>query len=121
MNKREFLSQLGLFAAGGGVALVGRDVFLERDADRRFALYNIMRELRKGMSRTEVDSIISRHDTPFIRKVAENEKVYLSVRLGGINMLYLTLEFANGMLTTAKFSGEDNPRDVRKDAPPNIE
>jgi hypothetical protein len=121
MTKREFLGHLGLVAVGGGLALVGRDIILERDADRRFALYNIMRELRKGMSRGEVDSIINRHDAPYIRKDTKDESIFLSVKLGGINMLYVALGFATGKLIKAKFGGEDNPWDVPKDAPPNIE
>ena len=121
MKKREFLGQIGLLAVGGGLALVGRDIILERDAERRFALYNIMRELRKGMLRAEVESIISRHDAPFIRHDIRDQSISLSVKLGGINMLYLALEFGTGMLSKARFGGEDNPWDVPKDAPSNIE
>ena len=121
MNKREFLGQLGLVAVGGGLSLVGRDVILDRDADRRFALYNIMRELRKGMSRAEVESVISRHDAPFIRKEKGADFISLSVMLGRINMLYLALEFTRELLSKAKFGGEDNPQDVPKDVPSNID
>lgn len=121
MNKREFLGQLGLLATGGVLALIGRDIILERDADRRFALYNIMRELRKGMSRAEVESVISRHDAPYIRKDTQAENLFLSVKMGGINVLFLDLEFTAGTLTTAKFRGEDNPWDVPEDVPPNIQ
>jgi len=120
-NKREFLGQLALMAVGGGLALVGRDILLQRDADRRFALYNIMRELRKGMSHAEVESVISRHEAPYIERRALDEAIQLSVKLGGINWLYLALEFNTDKLTQAHFGGEDNPWDVPKDAPPNIE
>ncbi len=121
MNKREFLSQLGLVAVGVGLALVCRDLILDRDADRRFALYNIMRELRRDMPRSEVESIISRHDAPYIRKHADDNSISLSVILGGINSLYLAAEFSGGKLVKARFGGEDNPWDVPKDAPPSIE
>ena len=121
MNKREFLGQLCLVGVGGGLALVGREIFLEKDADRRFALYNMMRELKKGMSRAEVESVINRHDAPYIRKHTEAESLKLSVMLGGINELYLALEFTAGKLIKARFGGEDNPWDVPKDAPSKIE
>ena len=45
MKKRGFLGQVGLMVIGGALALLGRDLIIDRDADRRFALYNIMREL----------------------------------------------------------------------------
>jgi len=121
VNKREFLGQLGLVALGVGGALALRDIILDRDADRRFALYNIRRELRKDMSRTEVESIIGRHDAPFIRKHMQDNSISLSVMLGGINSLYLAMEFSEGKLIKAYFGGEDNPQDVPGDAPPNIE
>ena len=121
MNKREFLAQLGLVAVGAGIGLVFRDVVLDRDADRRFALYNIMRELLQGMSRSDVDTIISRHDAPFIVHHAQDNSISLSVMLGGINSFYLAIEFSSGKLTKAHFGGEDNPRDVPKDAPANIQ
>ena len=120
MNKREFLGQLGLLVVGGALALIGTDIFLERDADRRFALYNIVRELRKGMSRAEVESVISRHDAPYIRKDTQADSFFLSVKLGGLDKLYLALEFDAGKLTTAKFGGEDNPWDLPEDVPPNL-
>jgi hypothetical protein len=80
-----------------------------------------MRELRKGMSRSEVESVISRHDAPYINKHIADQSIILSIKLGGIDMLYLSFEFGDGMLNKAKFSGEDNPRDVPKDVPSNIE
>lgn len=117
MSRRDFLGSLGLVAIGGALALAARDIFLERDADRRFALYNIMRELRRGMARAEVESIISRHDAPYIMKQMHDESLILSVKLGGMSMLYLSLEFEDEKLIKANFAGEDNPWDVPKDAP----
>ena len=73
------------------------------------------------MSRAEVETVISRHDAPFIRKDNGDQSLLLSVWLGGIDMLYLALGFEDGVLNKAQFGGEDNPKDVPKDAPPNIE
>ncbi|MGH9900519.1 MAG: hypothetical protein ACRD68_01630 [Pyrinomonadaceae bacterium] len=121
MNRREFLGELGLLAVGGGLGIVVRDFIFDRDADRRFALYNIMRELQKGMPAGEVETIIGRHDAPFIEKHRRDNSISLFVSMGAINALYLVMEFSGGRLQKARFSGEDNPWDVPKDAPPNVE
>jgi len=121
MDRRELLGQLGLIALGAGFGLVIREFIFDRDAERRFALYNIMRELRKDMTRKEVEEIINRHDAPFISKRIEADYISLTVSLGGINQLYLSMKFAEEKLVQARFGGEDHPDDVPKDAPSNIE
>ena len=120
MNKREFLGQLGLVAMGATLALVCGDLVFDRDADRRFALYNIMRQLKKGMSHYEVEVVINRHDAPFIEKISDENSISLYVWLGGVSVLYLTIVFSNGVLETARFAGEDNEWDAPNDAPQSI-
>lgn len=121
MKKKELIGQLGLVAVGVILSLAVVELVLEKDADRRFTLYNIRRELQKGLPRAEVEAVIARHDAPYIEKHRGDESVVLSVRLGGINMLYLRIDFAEEKLTRARFGGEDHRQDVPKDAPPNIE
>ncbi len=121
MNRRSFFSQLGLVALGVGYAWMFSEVFLNRHADRRFTLYNIVRELRKDMPRPEVEAIMSRHDAPFIRKHITGDQVNLSVSLGGRDYLFLIIDFVDGKLTKAYFIGEDNPWDIPTDAPAKIE
>jgi hypothetical protein len=121
MDRRHFFSQVGLIALGVGFAWVFSETFLNLNADRRFTLYSIMRELHKGMPRSEVEAIIGRHDAPFIMKRNEDNDVSLSVNLGGRDYLYLAMEFLDGKLSKAYFGGEDNPWDVPKDAPSRLE
>jgi predicted acetyltransferase len=121
MDRRHFLSQLGLIGLGVGFAWVLSETFLNRHADRRFTLYSIRNELHKGMPRSEVEAIIGRHDTPFIMKHVTENSIRLSVRLGGHDYLYLMIEFLEEKLTKAYFAGEDNPWDVPKDAPSKLE
>ena len=121
MDRRRFFSQIGLIALGVGLAWFVGTAFLNLHADRRFTLYNIMRELHKGMPRSEVEAIIGRHDTPFIMKHSEDAHVSLSVSLGGRDYLYLAMNFVDGKLAKAHFGGEDNPWDIPKDTPAKIE
>ena len=121
MDRRHFLGQLGLIGLGVGFAWVFSATFLNVHADRRFTLYNIRRELHKGMPRSEVEAIVGRHDAPFIMKHSEENKISLSVSLGGRDFLYLAMEFVGGKLAKAYFGGEDNPWDVPKDVPSRIE
>ena len=121
MDRRRFFTEAALVGIGVGAAWIFSESFLNRHAERRFTLYSIMRELHKGMPRSEVEAILGRHDTPFIMKHSEDNSVYLSVSLGGRDYLYLAIEFIDGKLSKAHFGGEDNPCDVPKDAPPNLE
>ena len=69
ISKREFILKMSYFAIGAGVGFVSRNVVWSGHEDRRFVLYNIMKELRKEMARSEVEAIISRHSAPFIRLI----------------------------------------------------
>ena len=73
------------------------------------------------MTRAEVEAVIGRHDAPYIEKSGSGASTRLTVRMGGLNWLYLEIRFSGGGLSSARFAGEDSPEDVPDDAPPNIE
>ena len=123
MDRKQVVNGFVCVALGVALAWVVNEVFIDKHADRRFALYNVIRELHKGMPRNEVEAIIERHNTPFITKHVDRDRDYinLTVQLGGRNRLYLVMEFSEGKLAKAHFGGEDNPWDVPNDAPSKIE
>ena len=120
IGKREFISQMAYFAIGAGVGFVSRNVVWNGHEDRRFVLYNIMKELRKGMARSEVEAIISRHSAPFIDRYEKEDRLTLTVWLSTLRALYLLMSFSDQKLTRAEFAGLDSPEDVNPDAPPAI-
>jgi hypothetical protein len=117
-SKREFILQMAYFAIGGGVGFVSRNVVWNGHEDRRFVLYNIMKELRKEMARSEVEAIISRHAAPFIDRYEKEDRLTLTVWLSTLRALYLMMSFSGQKLTRAEFVGVDSPQDVPRDAPP---
>lgn len=94
---------------------------LDINRERRFTLYHIRNELRKEMPRAEALEIISRHQTPFIDQVIKDNVIILTVHLGVADSLSLWIEFSDGKVSRTGFTGEDHPKDVPRDAPPNIE
>ena len=120
MGKRELVSAIAMLAIGGLLAIIVRDQLVDQHADRRFALYHVRRELRAGMSRAEVEAVISRHQAPYVEKVESGDAIRLTVRMGGRNWLYLDITFSGGAVVGARFAGEDSLEDVPDDAPPNI-
>jgi len=117
MNKREFIVQTIYLTSAAALGFFSRDVVFSGTADRRFLLYNMMRELRKDMSRTEVEGIVSRHYAPFVTRYQNQDTLTLSVWLNAFRVLYLTMIFSELKLTRAEFTGGDNPSDVPSDAP----
>lgn len=121
MTKREFFEVSGLLILGGALGIFHRDLLFNPNAERRFALYNIRRDLNLRMSRKQVEDIIKQHDAPYIEKQFESNEIRLTVKLGLIDELYLIMMFSNENLIQARFAGEDHPFDVPKDAPQNLE
>lgn len=120
MNRRELLNEVVTLAIGAAVGVVVEHVLFDVYADRRFALYNILRGLKAGMSRQEVEAVIQRHDAPFITTRNSEDGIELLVHLGAVNALYLSITLSNNTLASAKIVGEDGPHDVPADAPLSI-
>jgi hypothetical protein len=89
--------------------------------ERRFTLYHIRNELRKEMPRAEAEEIINRHQAPFINKRVLEKGINLTVHLGMADNLSLWVEFSDDKVVRTNLRGEDNPQDVPRDAPPDIE
>lgn len=107
--------------AGAILGLLVEHSLFQLDSDRRYALYNIRRELKFGLSRAEVEAIIARHQTPFIH-IHRGEGITLTVKLGGLaQYCELLLAFEEEKLTDARIRGEDGPHDRFRDAPPDLE
>lgn len=120
VSKREFIEQMTYFAIGAGVGFVSRNFVWSGHEDRRFILYNIMKELRKDIGRSEVETIISRHTTPFVERYEREDLLTLTVWLSALRNLYLKMSFSDQKLTRAEFGGVDSPQDVPVDTPPAI-
>ena len=117
MNRRQFIVKMlyGLSWAGGGIG--AREILFSGSAERRFVLYNIRRELRKGMSRRRVEAIADRHYAPFVERRERDDMLAFTIWLGGIRNLTLLITFAEQKLVRAEFAGIDSPEDIPSDAP----
>ena len=118
VSKREFIAQMAYFAIGAGVGFVSRNFVWSGHEDRRFVLYNIMKELRKEMSRSGVEAIICRHSAPFVERYETEDRLTLTVWLTSLRALFLNMSFSDQKLIRATFAGVDSPEDVPRDAPP---
>jgi hypothetical protein len=116
-NKRQFIIQLICYVSCAGVGFFSRDFLFSGSADRRFVLYSVMKELRKDMSRGEIEGIVSRHATPFVERHESNNTLSLSVWLSVMKTLTLKINFAEQKLARAEFVGIDSPSDIPRDAP----
>ena len=116
-NKRQFIIQLICYILCATLGFFSRDFLFSGSADRRFVLYSVMKELRKDMSRGEIEGIVSRHATPFVERHERNNTLSLSVWLSAMKTLTLKLNFAEQKLARAEFVGIDSPSDIPRDAP----
>lgn len=116
MNRRQLIIKpiYGVYWAGVGIA--ARDVRLNGSAERRFVLYNIRRELRKGMSRKRIEAIADRHDALFVERREGNDILAFTVWLSAIRNLSLLITFSEQKLVRAEFVGIDSPQDIPRDA-----
>lgn len=117
---KRFLEKAAYIAFGFAFALTMVYV-LDVNWERRFVLYHIRNELKKDMPKAEVEEIINRHQTSFVWKIEKEENIYLWVHLGLTDALSLQLIFSDNKLKSASLAGEDHPKDVPEDAPPNLE
>jgi hypothetical protein len=120
MNKRQFIVQLIYYVSCAAVGFFSRDFLFSGSADRRYVLYNVMKELRKDMTRNEIEGIVDRHDAPFVERRQSNDMLALSVWLSAMKVLTLKLTFAEQKLVRAEFLGSDSPSDVPRDVPDSI-
>ena len=117
INKRRFIVQM-ICCAGCAVAgFASRDFVFNGSADRRFALYNVMKGLRKDMPRGDVEDIVDRHYAPFVERREWNDNLALSVWLSAMNTLTIKITFEEEKLARAEFFGIDSPSDLPGDAP----
>lgn len=107
---------------GGFLAFQALDfATVEINRPKLDALYSMMRELRIGMPRTEVLSVVKRHTTPDVEQsVAENGDITLWVHYGVIDTCSLTIGFKAGVLEGARTLGEDGSWDKCPSAPPDL-
>lgn len=117
---KKFLENLTCFFVGITFALL-LVYILDVNWERRFTLYHIRNELRKDLSKTEVEEIINRHQASFVTRFENEKEIILRIHLGMADSLSLILDFADGKLKSARLAGEDHPKDVPADAPPNLE
>jgi len=100
------------------VGIMGEQRVLAR---RRLALYQILQELRPGITRTEVEAVLSRHHAWHIDRFANSaDRLTLVTSLGGGRSCILTLRFSDERLNSARIRGENGPGDVFPDAPADL-
>jgi hypothetical protein len=116
-SRRRFIVQTIYYIACAALGFFSRDIISDVSGDRRFVLYNIMKELRKGMSRSEVEAIGNRHYAPFVERHESNDILTFSVWLSALRALYLKITFAEQALARAEFVGIDSPSDIPRDSP----
>jgi len=117
---KDYLENFACFFCGITFALLFA-WFFAPNWERRFVLYHIRNELTKEMPKAEVENIISRHQTPYLRRIETEDGIVLLVDLGLADSLSLAMGFSDNKLKGAKLAGEDSPKDVPKDAPKDIE
>ena len=117
INRRQFSAQIVYCISCAVLGFFSRDFLFSGAADRRFVLYNVMKELRKDMSRTEIEGIVTRHLAPFVERRQNNDMMALSVWLSAMKVLTLKITLAEQKLARAEFAGIDHPSDIPHDAP----
>ena len=116
-NRRQFNVQIVYCISCVVLGFFSRDFLFSGAADRRFVLYNVMKELRRDMSRTEIEGVVARHNAPFVERRQSNDMMALSVWLSAMKVLTLRITFAEQKLVRAEFAGIDSPSDIPHDAP----
>jgi hypothetical protein len=117
MNRRQFIVKMIYGISWAGVGIAAQDILINGSADRRFVLYNIRRELRKGMSRRHIEAIADRHYAPFVEQHERDDILAFTVWLSAMRNLTLLITFADQKLVRAEFVGIDSPEDTPRDAP----
>ena len=117
MNRRQVIVQTIYYIGCAAAGFFARGIISNVSGERRFVLYNIMKQLRKGMPRSDVEAIVSRNYAPFVERHEKNDMLIFSVWLSAVRVLYLQLTFAEQKLARAEFAGIDSPSDIPSDAP----
>ena len=100
----------------GGVAEIGSYIGCSENRD---ALARIMRNLRKGMSRTETEEVLSRHEAHFFVRRSTPDGLAWCADVGRARAWCIEIAFSSdATLTTARLVTEDGPRP--KGMPPDI-
>jgi hypothetical protein len=108
----------------GTVVVLGFQRFvLGVKAENRHALYAIQRELRKDMTRHEVEAIVAGHQDEHlrIRWSPQADSVTVSTIIGFFQGCDLRVRFQNERLVSATVRGDDTPDQRLSDAPADIE
>ena len=116
-NRRQINVQIVYCISCAVLGFFSRDFLFSGAADRRFVLYNVMKELRKDMSRTEIEPLVARHHAPFVERRQSNDMLALSVWLSAMRVLTHMITYAEQKLARAEFVGIDSPSDIPRDAP----
>lgn len=117
MNRRQFIVKMIYGISWAAVGVAARDILLNGSAERRFVLYNIRRELRKGMSRRHIEAIADRQYAPFVERREGGDILVFTVWLSAIRNLSLKITLNEQKLVRAEFVGIDSPEDIPHDAP----
>ena len=78
LNKRQFIAQTVYFFGCAGLGFFERYIFTG-PADRGFVLYNIMKDVRKDLSRSDIEAVVERHYAPFLERDESNDTLVFSV------------------------------------------
>lgn len=91
--------------------------------DRRFEIYAIASELKAGMPREEVITIIKQKNLPHVKIIysKEDNSIMADVSIGLARYCSLSIEFTqDGVLKSSRIRGEDGAHQKFRDAPPDI-
>ena len=104
------------------VGVLGVDVVaVKYDKPKLDALYAVLRELRLGMSRSEVLDVVKRHaNSDLERHDFENGDITLWVHYGLKDSCSLAIGFKAGSLERARTLGEDGGHDKCPSSPPDL-
>ena len=108
----------------GAIVLRGFQRFvLGVKPENREALYAIQRELRKDMTREEVDAVVARHQGEHqkINWAPQSNTMTVSTVIGFFQGCDLRVRFRDGRLVSAMVRGDDTPDQRLPDAPADIE
>lgn len=104
------------------VLLLGLQLFYSRQVERDLdALLAVAGGLQPGLTRAQVLTLVSAHESPGLRRRAEGEgRLVLFAPYGLSRTCSLELAFHDGRLAAARTRGEDGPQRTCPGAPPDL-